>query len=278
MPGGLPTGLEIANANAQGVDTANSRGTAVTCGNSAYGAFTQITASTPSDTCWALILLQTDASNNTSLQQSVNIAVGSAGNEKIVAADLMLLGANISYYTRAYSAPLQIPAGSRISAQGYSKSATDTVYVSVILFDGAFTQVEGSAGIDALGWSAGQGTTITTGAANTKGAYAQLVSATARDYDGIFFAVDCLNVQNSVAVDAYLLDIAIGASGSEIPIVPNFPFSQTYNSSSSHIVDFEGSPSPVLFTPIPAGSRIAARAQDIVGSKTFGLTLYGVYK
>lgn len=98
-------------------------------------------------------------------------------------------------------------------------------------------------------------TTVTASAsAHTKGAWVELVAST---LGGSSMTVFCAH--NSVAGD-YLLDIGIGAAGSEVVIVPNL-----------HLfggIDLTEVSIPIPLS-IPRGARIAARAQcQASGSRT----------
>jgi hypothetical protein len=69
-----------------------------------------------------------------------------------------------------------------------------------------------------------------------------------------------------------LLDIAIGASGSEKIILSNYSWIWTG-------VEAAGTaPSPFFAIPIPAGTRISARIAVSSGAANFGITAYGVYR
>ena len=279
MPGGFPLGPDLCNANDQGTVTASSRGTSVTCGNSAYGSYVQLVASTPNDTCAMLVSVQTIANSNSEFMEAARIAVGGAGSEVVLIPDLTLTAPSSGYYAENYFFPVNIPAGTRISAAGYCIGATDTIFVSVILFDGGFTNMEGAAGVDSIGWASGKGTNVTGGAAHTKGNFAQLtgVGGTVRDYIGFVVGFDNNNAALSTTNDNILFDIAIGAGGSEQIIIPNYPVGPPQSSSSAGVF-MTGDPSPFFPIAIPAGTRIAARVQSIVASQTFGVTLYGVYQ
>jgi hypothetical protein len=63
MPGGFPLGLGWCNGTDIGTNTANSRGTAVVSSSTAgsYGSWTQIVASTASDTNGIMVCLGRDA-------------------------------------------------------------------------------------------------------------------------------------------------------------------------------------------------------------------------
>lgn len=270
MSGGFPLGLEICNCNDQGTVGASTLGTTVQCGAGAYGSYVQLVASTPSDTCKIVVFVETNSSANNDNQEMVAIAVGSAGNEKVVISDLIISAPSGGTQVAAWEFPISIPAGSRISAAAEGISHTDNMYVSVLLFDGAFTQMEGSAGVDSIGKaSAAQGTQVTSGAANAKGSYAQLIASTSGDYMGFSLGL-CANNANVGTNTPVLIDVAIGASGSEIPILSNY-----FGSASSGAGD---NANPFFPIPIPAGSRISARMQDAAGGVTRQLIVYGVYQ
>jgi hypothetical protein len=170
--------------------------------------------------------------------------------------------------------PVSIQAGSRIAIRSQSTSATDTVRACVYLFDNAAMGRSGGL-IDSIGFVGGstQGTTVDPGvSANTKGSYAQITASTAVDYAGFCFHLDPLNV--SFASTNYLLiDIAVGAGGSEKIIIPNY-FAQNAVSGVTR-----PSFSPWFDMPIIAGTRIAVRAQCSSATSTlrqFGFVFYGL--
>jgi hypothetical protein len=102
------------------------------------------------------------------------------------------------------------------------------------------------------------GTTVTGGAtAHTKGSWVQLDASTS--FDATVFA---LYVVVQFQDTLYLLDVGIGAAGSEQVIVPNFLISQSVGLVSE------------LLLPIgvPAGSRVAVRCQDNFGSSNLYVT------
>lgn len=100
--------------------------------------------------------------------------------------------------------------------------------------------------------SGGVSTVVTGGAtANTKGSWSQLIASTSFDAMGLL-----LYVSTQYQDTRYLIDVGIGASGSETVVVSNLLF---------------GVPTGIclpIYIPIavPSGSRIAARCQDNFGS------------
>ena len=88
------------------------------------------------------------------------------------------------------------------------------------------------------------------GTANTKGSFTELVASTPFDADGVVIYVGASNA------DSFLLDIAVGAAASEQVVIPDI-----HN-------DTKGSMEMNFYAPIavPAGSRISARIADDVAS------------
>lgn len=197
---------------------------------------------------------------------TVSIAVGAAASEVDIVPDIQLSYNGGNSASTTILMPIQIPAGTRISARA---RGGDTYIVQVILFEGGFASAEGGAGADLIGASLATPTTITTGLANTKGSYSQLVASSAKDYIGFVLCVD--NAANSgMPAFSFLIDIAIGGAGSEQAIVPNFYFDPSGMDDVTLAFYF-----PIN---IPSGTRIAARAQASGASKTLGISLLGVYQ
>ena len=108
--------------------------------------------------------------------------------------------------------------------------------------------------------SSSNGTTVTASATtNTKGSYAELEASTPNDCDGFIVAVD-----HPPGPADHLLDIAIGAAGSEIVIVPDMLVS-----GADAGVEYAYIP-----VPIKAGTRVAARSQSTDASDAIRVTVY----
>ncbi|MHB1176074.1 MAG: hypothetical protein ACYCZJ_13225 [Sulfuriferula sp.] len=106
---------------------------------------------------------------------------------------------------------------------------------------------------DSASYAAGIYLVPVSGAANTKGAWLQVIASTPQDYSGLWVQLRGATTNNS------LFDIAIGAAGSEIVVAPNLFCGP------KPVPDSFGS----LFTipqSIPAGTRVAVRAQSDVAS------------
>lgn len=108
------------------------------------------------------------------------------------------------------------------------------------------------------------GTTVTASSTiHTKGSYAQLIASTAYSSWGIFVMVGGLGTAASTNTRG-LIDIAIGASSSEVDIISNLIAGQSGQSIGASIGP------QMYFFPIviPAGVRISARLQALISSDT----------
>lgn len=226
----------------------SSRGTAVTCGSGAggvYGSYVQLIASTDYDS-YGLIVW---SAANLSYSQ-YQIAVGGAGSEVNIA---HIPGAGSIGGGVAMFVPVFVPAGSRLSARTASAGSTQTTWLSCSLVRANSNVPLVSYG-RLLGYS---GTSVPPivdcgATAHTKGAYTQIIASTTNDAKGFSLLV-ANNPSNSTALDC-LLDLAVGAAGSEQIVLSN-----AYHRCAAYR-EIASSIGPI-WTPIPAGSRIAARGQ-----------------
>lgn len=93
-------------------------------------------------------------------------------------------------------------------------------------------------------------TTVTGGADNTKGAYVQLIASTAEKYTRL-----AVVARNNATNVHHLFDIATGAAGSEVVLIPNI-----YVRRVDTVPDLQ----IIASVSIPAGTRISARCQGSI--------------
>lgn len=256
-----------------GADTANSRGTSINVAGSANtkGAWTQLIASTAFQAAGIIIRL----GKNTALADIlVDIGVGGSGSERVIVENLLITGRDD--VAAAYQLPVVIPAGSRLTARCQASSVISLeVYVSAMLPGAPFlpgaplgrVTTYGAATADSGGVGIDPG-----GTAHTKGSYAQITASTTNRLRLLLVG---LGIQtNNVMINGNaLLDIAVGGAGSEQIILPNIGFAYSQN---EQMVPATLGPFPVN---IPAGTRLAARAQSSITDATdrlFDVVLYGI--
>lgn len=104
---------------------------------------------------------------------------------------------------------------------------------------------------------------------NTKGAWTQMIASTANECAFIMVQGGAI-----IATTGALLDIGVGAAGSEVVIVPNILVGATARSGGQN---FAGMGLNIIPIRIPRGSRVAARVQATVGStlSRTTVTLFG---
>ncbi len=255
--------IEGQDAEAIGSVGAGSDGTTVTSGAAnTKGSYVQLIASTAFDIHYISIQLYPvgEATGDALL---CDIAVGAASSEYDIIPNLYCESATASFRTPVaqYSFPIFIPAGSRISARCQADAATQAVDINLQGFGFSFMpSAPLTSLIEAMGFdlSDSAGTLVDPGgSANTKGAWSQLVASTAREIRALGLAVG-RNAGNQSLSDAdFLVDIGVGAAGSERVIIPDW---YAFSGSSGDTYRSQGTPAFPVY--IPAGSRVAARAQS----------------
>jgi hypothetical protein len=271
MPHGAIAGM--GKVSDDGVTT-TSRGTAVTAAATAHtkGAYAQIIASTAHAAKGFLVQL---GNASAGVDYSVDIAIGGAGSEIIIVADL-LAGSGTGSIARqgAYFIPIPIPAGTRVSARCQATTLSSALRAKVHLLGDLPGGMEPFGKCVRYGFVSAttQGTTIDPGAtANTKGAWTQLVAATTYAIKALWFDTSNLVQVTRTSAD-WLLDLGIGGAGAELVIAPNFHIeASTTDDTLVH------GPSPLLPVSIPAGSRLSARCMSSLNTATVRNLAVAVY-
>lgn len=278
MTGAYAGGLQISVGTDLGTVTATSTGPILTTGGSTYtkGSWTQIVASLAQDAAWLMFYIQTETSSGSNY--AVDIGVGGSGSEIAIVSNLFFSAESGGGHR--YMFPLSIPAGTRVSARAAGSNASTTISIGLTVFSDSYQSAGCGSAIDTYGFSSATilGTSVDPGStANTKGAYSQITASTLADIAGIFVLFDCQNdITGSGADCTFLIDVAVGSSGSEVVIVPNIPLcSSQHTNASAQMAGFL----PYLPIQIGAGSRISVRAQCSVNTspdRLFGCTVWGV--
>lgn len=280
MAGGWDTSQNFANAAA--LAGTGSTGTTLTSSATVNtkGAWTQIIASTAADYD-ALFLCITMLPGSQGSMMCIDLAVAASGNESngVVFQNVLLSGALDGYH---FFVPFPVPAGSRIAMRYASGTASDAIGVGITGFAGGYGRGLGSGIVDTYGYSGSGspiGIAVDPGATSeTKGAYAQLTASTTHDLAGFFLGFDIQNHLGGASSfgNAFVVDIAIGASGSEKIILPDTRGTHTLFSGGA---DINPSFTPIFPITIPAGTRIAARAlcsDNTASDRVVGVSLYGI--
>jgi hypothetical protein len=185
--------------------------------------------------------------------------------------------------------PINVPAGSRISVRCQDNFGSSTAFVSGLLVAGGFAGQPPLNTVTAYGANTATSTGVTAdagGTANTKGAWAQITAATTAAMKAIMVSgIRAAPGTAQVADYAHLVDIGVGASGSEQVLIPNMVFQASLTTGGA-----TGSPLvmtglstlfprfiPPIPCDIPAGVRLAVRQQSTTTNATDRTAAYAIY-
>lgn len=256
-----------------GADETQTAGTFVNAGTPANtkGSYVQLVAATTRDTHWIQLNLK---GNSLSKDYLCDIAIGAAGSEQVILPNLLYSIGSIFFFATIFWIPVFIPGGSRVAVRTQSTAAVANSQITCLLGASPFTVQAGLSSWVDYGTATADsgGTSVDPGAvANTKGSWTEITAATTRQHRGLLIIIG--NQANTARdTNQWLLDIGVGAAGSEQVIIPDY---YCYSHTSGDCV----APSAV-YCPItiPSGTRIAARAQcdsTISPGRLFDVAIYG---
>lgn len=255
---------------AAGAVTSTSGLTLVATGGSTNtkGSWVQLTAATAfdADGFWLNIKGSQRGSSVSNSKALIDIGIGGAGSEQVIISNFLhYICSGTPFWCGSVFFPISIPAGTRVAARaqaGTLASGAVNIPLSITPFALGLEGSEGMGGCTGYGANTGTsgGVTVTSSASsNTMGSWSEVTSSTTNDAAAV---VVCL-AGGTVITPSFdmLIDIGIGASGSEQIVIPKLAITE-YNT------NFQ--PNPPLHGPfflqIPAGTRLAARCQDSAGS------------
>jgi hypothetical protein len=240
------------------------------------GSWQELIASTTHDTNYAIF--QICRHYYVAQGYLVDFGIGGSGSETALVSNIGtgLTNQSTQYESSYFAVPLHIPAGTRISVR-YQATALQYLIVCVSLFTSYGGLSSGYAGTVDYGadTSSSAGTAIDPGTtANTYGSWVEMTSSTANTLHGILINIP-YNGNSSRTTATWTVQVGIGSSGSEEVIIDNYYVACR---------DDDDLPKPIIspFLPvkIPAGTRIAVRAQctiNIAGDRLIDCIIHGVY-
>lgn len=282
MPGGFQLGFDNSAVLDYGTVIASSLGTLLTAAGSANakGSYAQLVAATTYDLDGFYIWLKDANTNNVSYL--VDIAIGGAGSEQILVANMVyntVTGANSGGY--GLWVPMYIPAGSRVAGRCQCTTASATLTASIAGSEGGMTSDAMLGGSDTYGVNTGTsiGTIIDPGAAaNTKGSWAQISASITYAIGALQIVFDNQKPSGQTGSGTNLVDIGVGAGGSEVVIASNIPFIMGAGSLNSTGGNPANCYPPLIRQRIPSGTRLAVRTQSSnsgSGSRKLGASIIG---
>jgi hypothetical protein len=190
------------------------------------------------------------AASNT--QALLNLGIGASGQESVIVSDLAFGGA-LAFST--FHIPINIPIGARIAVQLRSAVASKSTTMGIRLYGGGLGLEGGHRAITYGAVTASSmGTVITapTAANTAEGVWVPITTSTTLPIRWLILGLSAPNTTLATAVEG-LLDIGVGAAGSEREIITDLPFSVSANEELNV-------PRPLTFpVSIPAGARVSAR-------------------
>lgn len=261
-----------------GADTTSSRPTTLTppASTNTKGAWAQLVASLNVPVNGMLLSMSTERAGPTDFL--FDIGVGAAASEVVVAPNLYA-GCTTAQTNEIASLwiPIRLAAGQRVSARYQASNITsEQAFAQLIAYGCGPFHLPGFQLMEAIGvdTSDSGGTSVDAGGtANTKGSWVELTASTANPYKAL---IVCFGNQanDARAGCSWLVDIGVGAGGSEVTLVGNVP--GRVQAATDLLVPRYHGPFP---THIPAGTRLAARAQcsiNTAGSRVLDVMVYGL--
>lgn len=260
--GSLPAALGAGKITTGTVDSANSRGSTLTSHSTSHtkGSYTTLISSTAHSALGLLVNFPYAQDDGL-----MDIAVGAAASEQVIAPNLRVPGLVTDNHGLSVLLPLQVPAGSRISGRWQCNSGSSAImFGHVSILAGGVWPGMGFSRMEAIGavTASSKGTQVDPGGTiHTKGSYAQLTASTGFAYKALLVMVSTDNDATTSATNT-LVDIAVGGAGSEVVQLGNLYCRHPAN---GLVIPPHFGPIPVN---IPAGTRVAARAQSLVNTAT----------
>lgn len=223
-------------------------------GAGSEGSWSELIASTDADADTLTMFFYLSSGGGTVDEVSIDIGIGASSSETPIIENVPFSGRLLTNGRGdVITIPVQIPAGTRVSARAHGDSAV-VMGVGIMLFKGGEKSFSFS-GAKGYGISAQYGGTAVDsgGTANTFGAWTELVASTGETIRGFWVHLGHNeNLTVNVATGDFT-QVGIGGAGSEVALIP-YHF---------QIVDTTESPLCSVFydIEIPAGTRIAARRQ-----------------
>lgn len=213
----------------------------------------EVVASTSAATQYIILTLrETHLAGNNLLISLVDIGVGSAGSEVVIARELWNIKNNLNAsFMSHYRLPLNIPAGSRVCIRRTTQKGVHTASLryTMSLYGGPTYRTYSNC--DMLGR-----VTSPSATANVYSAWLEINAAVSYDYKEII--VGHVNPFDGAQQTAYQqTDIGIGAASSEVVIMEASASGTNLNDDLTTKIHSDRLP-----IPIPAGSRVAARVMN----------------
>lgn len=201
-----------------------------------------------------------------------DVARGTPGSEQVLFSNLPGSNSEDDMRVFHYRFPTELKSDERLSARLQSEFASYKIAVGFRFQAHGFAHPPTASRTKTYGAVSATSrlTVVTAGAANTKVSWVQLTASTSEDIAEIILVAGD-EAASGLTSAWYLVDVAIGPSGSEKIIIPDIPF--TSFASGSGLNPYLIGPLPCS---IPAGSRIAVRFQSTATDRNIGFAIIGI--
>lgn len=261
-----PRTLPVERYEQIGVDNTNTRGTAVATSASlnTKGSYVQLKAATDRRVSGLYVTLQNLSASV--VGYLVDIAVGGAGSEQVVIANVFMITGGGNSYQSTVFIPVSIPAGTRISARAQATAGSQTIYVMAVGFSETLEAPILPGNVVSYGPDIVNSVSefVQSGSANVEGSWKQYSASTSRRIRSLSIVIN----PNSSGDWIGLLDVGVGGSGSEVAVIEGIPISNEGAADRQNMVN------PWLPVDIPAGTRLSMRMQTNPGSLTIYSAIY----
>ncbi len=219
------------------------------------GAWTEVIASAPFEVGWVEVLAAEVAVSTTNTRALVDVGIGAAPNEAAVISSIDVSAAPPSTGANfiRYAMPIRIAKGTRIAARIQGVNSAETCSFGLILRPSSAGKLSSSR-IVTMGDNRADstGTLLTEGVGTAKGAWTEVIATTAESFSGLVVMIGQGTGGNTAGQTA-LIDVAVGAAGSEVAIISDLLI---YHNNTEYITRIYRS---CFARHIPAGSRLSAR-------------------
>jgi hypothetical protein len=237
--------------------------------NHTKGLYSEIAAST-AFACNSAVVMVTLVTNTDGTQYLFDIATGAGGAESIKLPDLLTdnPAGDASAGHGSYAFPLAIAASTRIAGRVQCSTGASVLHVAITLIAAGDTAGicsfvnYGSVTADSGGTSVDPG-----GSANTKGStYSQITASTSAVTQSLTWMFS-LGGNTAPQTALWAVDIATGAGGAEVVLIPDSRMSARSLVAASGVL-MVAPRSYTVLTYIPASTRIAVRASSNITDAT----------
>jgi hypothetical protein len=234
------------------------------------GSYSELIASTSANAGLLVLMVQDISTAATNTATLIDVATGASGSETAIISNLAVGGALATNGPTgvAVAVPFQIPSGTRLSARIQSVvTGGKTATAQIFLFDVGGDYATAPTSVDVI-----TGDTATSEGISFSGAsgtWVQAIASTSRAYRAVAIVPSTHNT--NIATITPQLDVAIGASGSEVAFgsaIVGYNNGENVFSTPPHLSLFGRN--------IPAGSRLAVRHTIASTPDRYGFTLIGI--